>query len=551
MKGKLHWWTGTAVLLVVITTLQTATLSAQGDARFTGTVRDVSGAVVAGATVTVRNEKTGEERTTTSNADGAYTVGSLKPSLYTVRVAAEQFGPTELSGLQLLPAQELAIDLELRPQGVTESVTVSAAPSLLDMSSARIGTNVIEREVKDLPINGRQLSQLYLQAPGSVNSGTGTFGDIRFSGRAVQQNIIRYDGVEGSAIIDASPGNLNGELPSPFRLQSSLENVQEFRVESSNYPAEYGTGTGGQITVISKSGANNVNGSLSEYYRSDRFDSANYFDLAKSPLKQNQFGASVGLPLKRDRTFLFGSYEGYRLESGVNIVEAVPSASAWSRAVPAVLPLREAFLGPGAVILPGASTNPDFEIAQLQENVEVQEDAFSGRLDHRLSSNWSVYGRYYRDEGSNTQPEGVTGRSSYITARPQNAVVALQGILGPTVLNELKVGYNSADTSIAGRAPTINGIDLSQISLNLSGSVANSGIVRPGGVIGDCRPGRAPAAEQCGERTRHAVHAVFPLADRRSDDHARYAQPEIRRRGPPDSPEDRPAGWDDVLGTRT
>ena len=116
------------------------------------------------------------------------------------------------------------------------------------MSSARIGTNVIEREVKDLPINGRQLSQLYLQAPGSVNSGTGTFGDIRFSGRAVQQNIIRYDGVEGSAIIDASPGNLNGELPSPFRLQSSLENVQEFRVESSNFPAEYGTGTGGQIT---------------------------------------------------------------------------------------------------------------------------------------------------------------------------------------------------------------------------------------------------------------------------------------------------------------
>ena len=502
MKGKLHWWTGTAVLLVVLTTLQTATLSAQGDARFTGTVRDVSGAVVSGATVTVRNEKTGEERTTTSNAAGAYTVGSLKPSLYTVRVAAAQFGPTELSGLQLLPAQELAIDLELRPQGVTESVTVSAAPSLLDMSSARIGTNVIEREVKDLPINGRQLSQLYLQAPGSVNSGTGTFGDIRFSGRAVQQNIIRYDGVEGSAIIDASPGNLNGELPSPFRLQSSLENVQEFRVESSNYPAEYGTGTGGQITVISKSGANNVNGSLFEYYRSDRFDSANYFDLAKSPLKQNQFGASVGLPLKRDRTFLFGSYEGYRLESGVNIVEAVPSASAWSRAVPAVLPLREAFLGPGAVILPGASTNPDFEIAQLQENVEVQEDAFSGRLDHRLSSNWSVYGRYYRDEGSNTQPEGVTGRSSYITARPQNAVVALQGILGPTVLNELKVGYNSADTSIAGRAPTINGIDLSQISLNLSGSVANSGSRARGR-----HRGLPPRAGSCGRTVRRTDEA--------------------------------------------
>jgi hypothetical protein len=489
MNGKLQWWTGTAVLLTVLITLQTATLSAQGDARFTGTVRDMSGAAVPGAIVMVRNEKTGEERTATSSPDGAYSVGSLKPSLYTLRVAAEQFGPAEHTGLQLLPAQELALDLELRPQGVTESVTVSAAPSLLDLSSARIGTNVIEREVRDLPINGRQLSQLYLQAPGSVNSGTGTFGDIRFSGRAVQQNIIRYDGVEGSAIIDASPGNLNGELPSPFRLQSSLENVQEFRVESSNYPAEYGTGTGGQITVISKSGANDVHGSLFEYHRSDRFDAPNYFDIAKSPLTQNQFGASLGLPLKRDRTFLFGSYEGYRLESGVNIVEAVPSAAAWSRAVPAVMPLRDAFLGRGALILPGASTNPDFEIAQLQENVDVQEDAFSGRLDHRLSSNWSVYGRYYRDAGSNTQPEGVTGRSSYITATPQNAVIALQGILSPTVLNELKVGYNSADTAIAGRAPTVNGIDLSQISLNLSGSVANSGIAGQGASSGIAAPG--------------------------------------------------------------
>src|SRR5205085_7924030 len=112
------------------------------------------------------------------------------------------------------------------------------------------------------PLNGRQLSQLYLQAPGSVNSGSGTFGDIRFSGRAVEQNVIRYDGVEGTGIIDASPGNLNGEVPSPFRLQSSLENVQEFRVDSSNFTAELGTGTGGQINVITKSGGNQFRGSV-------------------------------------------------------------------------------------------------------------------------------------------------------------------------------------------------------------------------------------------------------------------------------------------------
>ena len=199
----------------------------------------------------------------------------------------------------------------------------------MDLSSARIGVNVSEREVLNLPINGRQMSQLMLQAPGSVNSGTGTWQDVRFSGRAIEQNAIRYDGVEGSSIIDAAPGNLNGEIPTPFKLQASLENVQEFRVESSNYPAEYGTGTGGQVNVVTKSGTNSVHGSVFEYVRNDAFDAPNYFDdlahLPKSTLKQNQFGGSIGGPFMKDKAFFFGSYEGYRLDAGVNFVEAVPS----------------------------------------------------------------------------------------------------------------------------------------------------------------------------------------------------------------------------------
>ncbi len=462
---------------------------AQIDARFTGTISDASGAFVEGATVLVRNEKTGEERTTVSDADGRYTVPSLKPSTYTLRVTSPRFAVAQYTALHLLPGQEMPLDIQLQVQGVAETVTVSGGAPVLDVSSARIGTNVLEREVKDLPINGRQMSQLYLQAPGTVNSGTGTFGDIRFSGRAVEQNSIRYDGVEGTAIIDASPGNLNGEIPSPFRLQASLENVQEFRVESSNYPAEYGTGTGGQITVISKSGSNQVHGSAFEYYRNDAFDSENYFDIAKSPLSQHQFGASLGVPLRKDRTFLFGSYEGYRLTSGINVVEAIPSPAAWTRAVPSVQPLRNAFLGPGAVILPGASANPDFDIAQLQDDVTVNEDAFSLRLDHRFSPNWTIYGRYFSDHGDNVQPEGVTGRISDISANPQNGVVALQGILSPAMLNEVKVGYNAADTSIAGRAPTVDGIDLSQLTINLSGSVANTGIAGQGASSGIAVPG--------------------------------------------------------------
>src|SRR5204863_1659922 len=222
--------------------------------------------------------------------------------------------------------------------GVEAKVDITAGgDTALDTGSAAMGVNVNPREVESLPLNGRQLSQLYLQAPGSVNSGSGTFGDIRFSGRAVQQNVIRYDGIEGSAIIDASPGNLNGELPTPFRLQSSLENVQEFRVDSNNFPAEFGTGTGGQVSVVTKSGSNRFHGSLFEYFRNDALDAANFFDNIigqKSPLRLNQFGGSLGGHLVQNKLFFFFSYEGYRLRAGVNSVEAVPGGASRICAAP-------------------------------------------------------------------------------------------------------------------------------------------------------------------------------------------------------------------------
>jgi len=196
----------------------------------------------------VKNEKTGEERTATSTSEGVYNISSLRPSTYTVTAHATGLATTA-TNVQVLVGQEVKLDLALKPEDLKATVDITAGgETLVDTSSAVNGANVNPREVEGLPINGRQLSQLYLQAPGSVNSGSGTFGDIRFSGRAVEQNIVRYDGIEGTAIIDSSPGNLNGEVPTPFRLQSSLENVQEFRVDSNSYPAEQGTGTADKLT---------------------------------------------------------------------------------------------------------------------------------------------------------------------------------------------------------------------------------------------------------------------------------------------------------------
>ncbi len=481
----------TLAVLVWVTSVLPA--GAQADGRFAGTVLDSSGAFVPGATITVKNEKTGEQRTATSSAQGIYLVTNLKPSTYTIRAKSGDFAPLEYSGMQLLAGQEFHIDLELKPAGVTETVTVQGTVNSLDLSSARIGVNVGEREVANLPINGRQMSQLMLQAPGSVNSGTGTWQDVRFSGRAIEQNAIRYDGVEGSSIIDAAPGNLNGEIPTPFKLQASLENVQEFRVESSNYPAEYGTGTGGQVNVVTKSGTNNLHGSIFEYLRNDAFDAPNYFDklahLPKSTLRQNQYGGSIGGPFMTDKAFFFGSYEGYQLDAGVNFVEAIPSDIAWARAVPAVAPLRPGFKSPDAVILAGASKDPDFDIAQLQGLQKVRENAFSVRLDYKINNRWSMYGRGFHDAGKNNQPEGVSGRVVKITDHPSNAVFNLQGLLSDRITNEIKVGYNAAPTRINGIAPNVPGVDFGNLVLNLSGSVANTGIAGQGASSGIVVPG--------------------------------------------------------------
>ncbi|MBI3492311.1 MAG: TonB-dependent receptor [Acidobacteria bacterium] len=483
------WLAATAALLV----LAPSAFAQVDQGRFNGTVRDSSNAFAAGVTVKIKNERTGEERTTVTNDKGYFLITQLKPSTYTIRVERSGFAPIEYTAMPLNVGQELTLDFELKPAGVQEAITVVGTSPILDLSSSRIGVNVSPREVDNLPVNGRQMSQLMLQAPGSQNAGTGTWQDIRFSGRAVEQNAIRYDGIEGSAIIDAAPGNLNGEVATPFKLQASLENIQEFRVESSAYPAEYGTGSGGQVSVITKSGSNAVRGAAFEYLRRDKFDAPNYFDTAaglpKSLLEQDQFGGSVGGPLAKDRAFFFGSFERYRLNAGINIVEAVPSASAWARAVPAVAALRPGFLRADAVILPGKSTNPDFDIAQLQTPQVVTETAYSGRFDFRFSPKWSSYLRFFRDQGTSDQPNSVSGQIIHTTADPTNAVFSVQGILSDRTTNELKFGYNAAKTNLVGLAPTVNGVDFSGFIINMSGSVANTGIAGQGANSGITVPG--------------------------------------------------------------
>src|ERR1700736_2772111 len=473
---------------------------AQADSgRIIGQVLDAKNASIAGATVTAVNERTNEERTTTSNPDGTYQIVGLRPSLYTIKVAADQFAPAQETGLQLTVGQEVHRNFTMQPGTLSSSISVvESVETAIDTRSAAIGGNVSERQVEDLAINGRQVSQLYLMTPGAVNFGGGTFDDIRFNGRSFEENALRYDGIEAGGIISNNPSNIGGEMGSVFRVQASLENVQEFRVDSSNYPAEFGTGTGGQISLITKSGSNAFHGSLFEYFRNDKLDARNEFDGAKpSVLRLNQFGGSVGGPVVKDKLFFFAGMETLKqrtsqpfvqntLSSGVRAARDCapgekPSATVVTCINPVMRPLLAAY-----PVGQFKTSSPFFDRANVSEPGSVDEYSGNIRFDYQASEKNKVYLRYNRDQGYGSIPFDSTGSHSIETIVPQNLVLAYNRVQSATMINEAKFGFNGSKTRVSGVAPQIPGLNLDGVTISLTGVQTldgTSGYASPTGQI--------------------------------------------------------------------
>ena len=456
--------------------------------RLIGTVTDASGAVLRNAAVSITNERTGVVRVVKTSDDGQFTAVSLPPSEYDVTVTAAGFSNSEVKHLVLTVGQELTRDFTLPVTGSAQNVTVDAGSAIaLDTSSAKIGGTVASREIENLPINGRQISQLYLLVPGATNSGTGTFDNIRFSGRAVEQNIIRLDGVEATSIIDTSPGNLNGELTSTFRLQQSLEAVQEFRVDSSSYPAEMGTGTGGQISFITKSGGSKLHGSLFEYVRNDFFDARNTFNsktalVNPTKFRLNQFGGSIGGPVIKDKLFVFANYEGLRQIYAAPYTQATLSNYAKSLvpSTSAIFPLLAAFpTDPFSIASEQPQSAPTVAnpnpVSILQQTVtvvgsnKINEDFGAIRLDYHINDRFSMYARYNRDQGVSSQVQDASLSRFGQVEVPQNGVLAVNQVWTPTIFNETKFGYNGAKMRVQGFAGPSPNADLSRARLAIAG----------------------------------------------------------------------------------
>ncbi len=490
-----------------------AAVFGQDTVNLSGTITDSTGAVIPGANVKAISLTTGTERSAASSDQGFYSIPQLHPGLYKIVVTNQGFKTSQVSDIELAVGQARSLDITMETGEVSVTVDVLSGDTLatIDTSSNRLGANISAREVQESGINGRNFAQLYLNAPGSTNVGSGNFNELRFNGRANQQNQTKLDGIEATAIFDASPGYVTVQ-GSQFRLQTSLENIQEFRVDSSNYPAESGTGTGGQINVIGKSGGNSFNGSLFYFLRNDALDARNFFDGAKaSPLKLNQFGGSIGGPIVKNKLFFFGSYEGLRQRAGFNIIESTPSnfvrdfinfydgvnpageaarvalgvtAADATAALARISALRatgviNAFpLGSGSLFNAGGLNN-SAQILQVNRTAELDEDALSIRFDYKYDDTLSFYARYQRTKGSLLSPDGASGRLVAAEQKPDNAVISATKVFGTNIVNETKFGINRAPTDLTTVVPAVsglNGLNLSVTSLRLTGNIVSAGI---------------------------------------------------------------------------
>src|SRR5580700_9893112 len=298
-----------------------------------GTVTDTTGAVVPGATITIRNVNTGLVRTTESQADGSYRVSELPIGTYDVTVEKADFQTSVTSGVKVDVAAERRVDSALKPGAVKELITVSGEElPEIETTSDNLGGTLTQESVKDLPINGRDYTKLIYLNPGvagspdQITDSPGSFGEFSMNGARGRSNNYLLDGTDMNDGYRNDPAiNQGGVFATPSAILP-IDAVSDLRVLS-NFEPEYGRNGGAVVNIVTKSGTNQFHGSAFEYFRNDALDARNFFntpDQTKAPFHNNQFGGSLGGPIVKDKTFFFLDYEGQRERVGVVTLACVP-----------------------------------------------------------------------------------------------------------------------------------------------------------------------------------------------------------------------------------
>ena len=418
----------------------------------TGTVRDASRAVVAGALVTARHLPTGLVRTAPSQADGRYVLPALPVGAYELRVETAGFRPLVRRGVTLAVGEPAVVDLVLEVGGFDQEVTVTAEAPNVRTGSAELSYLVGERAIQDLPLNGRNYTDLAYLQPGVIAYTHRDTGSVVAHG--VGMSVNGQDPRSNTYLLDGTLLNdfTNGPAGSAAGTTLGTETVREFRVETNSYSAEFGRNSGGQIHVITKSGGNDVHGSLYEFHRNDALDARNFFDPpdAKPDFRRNQYGATVGGPLRRDRTFFFVGYEALRERLGRTLSTFVPDANARQgllpdgagglRSVgvsPAVRPYLDAFPLPNGPAIGQGLATFTFPFEQ-----ELRQDYFQVRLDQNVRAGDQFFLRYTFDDARHFLPTDFPQFPRTFLSRNQFFTGEYRHVASARTLHTTRLGYS-------------------------------------------------------------------------------------------------------------
>jgi hypothetical protein len=459
-----------ALPVLLLLTIACVGASAQIDrAELEGTVMDTTGAVIRGAKVQVSAVDTGISQEQQTNANGYYRFPGLAVGRYKVTVTNPKFATKIIDDVVLQVGQTRTFNIKLEVGGVAEKVEIKASGEPVNRSSADASTVIDIHEIQNLPNNGRDWASFTLLAPFAQDDGGGDQRTIRFAGRARDDNNFQIDGVDAGGIQEQTQ-------KSQTRLQISQDAIEEYRVSSALYDAEYGTQAGGQIDVVTKSGTNELHGSLFGYLRNSAFDARNFndFDIngnpAIPPFRYGQYGMSVGGPIVKDKVFFFLNYEGLRQYGGSTTRVLVPSPSIqrqtlakspqmcsilqafpWRASTGSIGTCKPLFVYPdGAFVDQTSSGLPDSDQFTAPAPTTVHEDTWLARIDYKVNAKTLLYGRAQRDISLVSGTNGASVPYDLIQTinHPANYFIALQQTFSPTLLNEVKVFVN--------RAPFIN-----------------------------------------------------------------------------------------------
>ena len=485
---------------------------AQASGQINGAVTDASGGVLPGVTVEATNAGTGAVRTAVTGADGLYTIPLLPPGNYTVKASLQGFRTSQREGVRVTVTETARVAFQLEVGQLSETITVSAEATLVETSNATHGIVIDERKVVDLPLNGRNFTQLGTLIPGVVappGGLGGQAGDATPGGFGNATGGFNVNGMRNQSNNFLMDGATNNDtFNTGFVLRPPPDAIEEFKILTHAFSAEYGRNAGSVVNVVTKSGSNTLAGSVWEFNRDKALQARNYFAPQTQPkpeLKQNQFGGAVGGPIMRNRLFGFGYYEGYRNDSGITQNIVVLSEAQRRGDFSGGAAIRDPLTGqpfPGNII-PASRISPaatrllnDFVPLPnspgnryiVSPTVTDARDQYGVRFDYQVGARQSILGRYMRSETDRATPRVVTPVDQRALATLQDALVSHNFVISSHVINQARFSVNriSANPAVtSGLNPRDFGINFANtnpIAVGLP-SIAVQGFF--GGSLGD------------------------------------------------------------------